>query len=70
MIVNCFSQILGRKRLKMIDVHKATGISRPTLAALYYDKSKGIRFDTLNKLCIYLRVRPEEIFYFKRGESK
>lgn len=65
MIENNFSMILGKKRLKICDVHKATGISRPTLVALYYDKSKGIRFDTLNKLFRYLKVRPEELFHFK-----
>lgn len=61
MIVNKFSEILGKRKMKISDVHDATGISRPTLTALYYDKSKGIKFDTLDKLCRYLRIQPGDI---------
>lgn len=32
-------------------VSEATGISRTTLTALYYNKCSGIQFETLEKLC-------------------
>ncbi len=64
MIINNLSEILGRKRIKKADIEKATGISRPALTALYYGTSKGINFDTLNKLCGFLSVTPGEIFSF------
>lgn len=61
MIVNKFSEILGKRKMKISDVHEATGISRPTLTALYYAKRKGIEFDTLDKICRYLRIQPCDI---------
>ena len=64
MIINNLSEILGRKRLKISNVIKETGITRPTLTSLYYDKSKGINFDTLNTLCNNLDITPGELFTF------
>ncbi len=55
---------MGRKRLKISDLIKETGITRPTLTSLYYGTGKGINFDTLNRLCGYLSVTPGELFGF------
>ena len=48
MITNRFSEILGKKRIRMADVERHTGITRPTLRSLYYDSGKGINFETLD----------------------
>lgn len=62
MIVCKLSEILGKKKLKIADVVRDTGITRPTLTSLYYEKGKGINFDTLDKLCKCLSVTPGELF--------
>lgn len=64
MIINKLSEILGRKKLKIADVIKDTGITRPTLTSLYYGQSTGINFNTLNKLCKYLNIETGDIFKF------
>ncbi|MGG0794636.1 helix-turn-helix transcriptional regulator [Brevibacillus laterosporus] len=48
--------ILAERGLKITDVAKATGISRTTLTALYYNQGKGIQFDTLDLLCEQLGI--------------
>ena len=64
MIISNLSEILGKKRIKIAQVIKDTGISRPTLTSLYYNNSSGINFDTLSKLCKYLDVKPNDILYY------
>lgn len=41
-----------------------TGISRTTLTALSQNESKRIDNDTLNTICIYLRITPAEFFEY------
>ncbi len=64
MIIVRLSEILGRKHLRIADVIRDTGVSRPTLTSLYYGNGKGINFDTLNSLCKYLSVTPGDLFCF------
>lgn len=63
-INNKFSVILGKKLIKITDVHKNTGISRTTLTNLYYRRGKGIQFDVLDKLCDYLECNIQDIFEY------
>lgn len=62
MIVNHFSALAGAKRMKISAISAATGLSRTTLTALYHDREKGIRFDTLDKLCQCLQCQPGDLF--------
>jgi putative transcriptional regulator len=66
MITNRFSEILGKKKIKIADVIKHTGLTRPTLTALYYDSGNGINFETMDKLCKYLQVQPGELFIYQQ----
>lgn len=54
--------ILAKKKLKMSDVVRETGISRNTIRALYYETAKGIQFETLEKLCNYLQCEIGDLF--------
>lgn len=64
-MIRCtFPDILGQKQLKITKVSDDTKISRPTLTALYYNTSKGIQFETLDKLCKYLKITHKEFFEF------
>lgn len=52
--------LLAKKREKVSDVAKATGISKSTLTALYYERTKRPDIKTLQKVCDYLAVTVDE----------
>lgn len=65
MMIRCnLANILTAKGLKITSVSKATGISRTTLTALASNYSQGIQFDTLETLCRFLQVRPNDLISF------
>ena len=61
-----FSEILGKRKLKISDVIRNTGITRPTLTSLYYDSGDGINYETLDKICEYLQIQPGELFCYEK----
>lgn len=64
MIKNRLSTILGEKRIRVSELSRLTGISQNALNKIYNNKTKGIDFDTLNKLCAVLQKNTNEIFEF------
>ena len=64
MIKNRLSAILGEQRMRVSELSKLTGISQNALNKIYHDKTKGIDFDTLNKICNVLECNTQEIFEF------
>ena len=58
---------MGRKRIKIKELHERTGISRSTLTKLYYDKTKMIELNTIDKLCLALDVTPGELLEYERS---
>ena len=69
MIKNRLSEIMGIKRIKSYEIEKLTGISRKTLYNIYNDKTKGIEFETLNKLCYALDCTPNDLFRYIPDEK-
>lgn len=64
MIKNRLSTILGEQRIRVSELSKLTGISQNALNKIYHNKTKGIDFDTLNKLCSALDRNSQEIFEY------
>lgn len=58
---NNFRILLAKRREKVSDVHKATGISKSTLTALYYERTKHPDIKTLQKVADYLGVTVDEL---------
>ena len=52
--------ILAKKRLKVADVARETGLSKSTLTALYYERAKNPSLATLKKVSSYLGVTLDE----------
>jgi putative transcriptional regulator len=53
-MIRChLSRLMGEKRVRIIDVARATGISRNMLAKLYYDRAKRVELPDLARLCQY-----------------
>ncbi len=53
MIRSHLSRLMGERRVKLIAVARATGVSRNMLAKLYYDRARRINLGDLGKLCAY-----------------
>lgn len=64
MLLSNLSVLLAERNLKITKVSKDTGISRTTLTSLVSNNSKGIQFDTLNELCMYLKAEPKDVFLY------
>ncbi|KJQ66714.1 helix-turn-helix protein [Streptococcus mitis] len=60
MLKNNMRVILAKQRKKTSDVAEATGISKSTLTALYYERAKNPSLDTLKKVSSYLGVTLDE----------
>lgn len=64
MIRTNLSVLLAERGLKAKKVSRDTGISQTTLTSLVNNTGKGIQFDTIDTLCRYLGVSPEEFFEY------
>lgn len=64
MIINKLSEIIGRERIRKTELAKWAGVSLSTIHRLYYDQTKGIDFETLDKLCEALQCTPNDLFHF------
>lgn len=64
MIKTNFSVLMAERGLKIADVYEDTGISKTTLMALAENTGKGVQFETVDKLCIYLGVELKDFFIF------
>lgn len=66
---NNFRVILAKRKLKMSDVVAGAGLSKNTVRALYYETAKGVQFETLDKLCVFLQCDIGEIFELEKEEA-
>ncbi|HEM6116791.1 TPA: helix-turn-helix transcriptional regulator [Streptococcus suis] len=60
-MTNNFRVVLAKKRKKIADVAEATGLSKTTLTALYYERTKNPEVETLLKIANYLGVTIDEL---------
>ncbi|MFL2126937.1 helix-turn-helix domain-containing protein [Latilactobacillus curvatus] len=67
---NNLSMIIGGRLLNLSTISRDTGISRTTLASIYYKRSKTVKLDTLTKLCDYLQVPLHELTDYQPKEDK
>lgn len=56
--------LLAQRNITISKMSSDTNISRTTLTALCSNKSGGIQFDTLDNICSYLKVLPDEVILF------
>lgn len=62
MINNKLSEILGKKRIRMSELQRMTGLSQTAVINLYYNKTKSVSFETINKICNVLECTTQELF--------
>lgn len=64
MIVNNISTMIGHRKTDISEVAKIANLSYNTVYNLYYDKTKGIDFETLNKLCYTLNCTVNDLIKY------
>ena len=58
--------MLARRKVKSKDLAAHVGITEANLSLLKQGHVKGVRFDTLMKMCDYLDCQPGDLLYFQR----
>ena len=54
--------LMAERNLKITQVSKDTGLSRPTLNNIKFNRNKAIQMETIDILCNYFRITPGELF--------
>ncbi len=58
--------MLAKRKMKMKDLAKAIGIAEQNLSLIKTGKVKGMRFETLMKICDVLDCQPGDLLEFSR----
>ena len=58
--------MLARRKMRSREVAERIGLSETQLSLLRTGKVKGMRFDTLSKLCLVLDCAPRDILDYDR----
>lgn len=64
-IVVSLGVVMARRNVKSKDLAQYIGITEANLSLLKQGKVKGVRFDTLEKICEYLECQPGEVLRFE-----
>lgn len=59
--------LMKERRITQMELSTATGISRMTIVALSNGKAKGVRYETLEKLCCYIGCTVGELLEYERA---
>lgn len=64
MIKNNLSMLMGIKKMKIAELSQLTGLSYNTIANVYYEKTKGIDYETLDKICWAMDCNTQQLFEY------
>jgi putative transcriptional regulator len=68
-IVVTLDVMLARRKMKAKDLAERIGITEANLSLLRTGKVKGVRFETLAKLCAALNCRPGDLLDLEEGAA-
>ena len=57
--------MLARRKVKSKDLAEHVGITEANMSLLKQGKVKGVRFDTLEKICDYLQCQPADLLVYE-----
>ena len=57
--------MLARRKVKSRDLAEFVGITEANMSLLKQGKVKGVRFETLEKICEYLQCQPGELLVYE-----
>ena len=58
--------MLARRKVKSRDLAEFVGITEANMSLLKQGKVKGVRFETLEKICEYLQCQPGDLLAYER----
>ena len=61
--------VLAKRKMKVVKLTELIGLSNVSISLLKNGKAKGIRFDTLEKICEALECQPGDILEYCKDES-
>nr|WP_319382675.1 helix-turn-helix transcriptional regulator [uncultured Roseibium sp.] len=61
--------MLARRKMRSKELAERIGITEQNVSLLKSGKVKGVRFDTLEKICEALDCQPGDILVFEREED-
>ncbi|CCV13515.1 helix-turn-helix transcriptional regulator [Mesorhizobium sp. STM 4661] len=59
--------VLAERNVKSKDLAEYVGITEANLSLLKQGKVKGIRFETLERICDYLECEPGDLLRFEKS---
>ncbi len=68
-VVVTLDVMLARRKVRAKDLCARIGLSETQLSLLRTGKVKGIRFDTLSKICLVLDCQPADIMSYDRDDT-
>jgi putative transcriptional regulator len=68
-IVVTLDVMLARRKAKSKDLAAFVGISEQNISLLKSGKVKGVRFETLDRICDYLDCQPGDILEYRRDDA-
>lgn len=61
--------MLARRKVKSKELAEHVGITEVNISLLKQGKVKGIRFETLEKICEFLECQPGDLLVYAPGED-
>lgn len=55
---------MGEKKLRVADIARSIDVHRNAITLLYEETATRVDLETVNKLCIFLECRIEDLFEF------
>ena len=62
--------MLARRKMRSKELAQRIGIAEPNVSLLKSGKVKGIRFDTLARICEALNCQPGDILEYRAGPDE
>jgi putative transcriptional regulator len=63
------SELLGKHKMNQKTLSKLTGIRPATLSKMYYEETKRIEIDQINKICAVFQCRIEDLIEYVPDEK-
>ena len=69
-IITNLDVMLAKRKMTLTQLSKAIGISLTNLSLLKTGNEKGLRYNTLEKICIVLDCQPGDILEYRPDEDE
>jgi putative transcriptional regulator len=69
-IVVTLDVMMARRKVRGKDLAEYVGITEANLSLLKQGRVKGVRFETLAKICEFLRYVPGDILFVEQDQSE